>query len=87
MFQTRCKCFKHVANVHNTFIIFKTRFKYLKRVANICTALNPKRVANSRKKKSGKYQPPYMIQLIVICLHIWQVSATVHDTAFICLHT
>ncbi len=36
MFQTCFKCFKHVANVHNTtFIIFKTRFKCFKRVANI----------------------------------------------------
>ena len=25
MFQTRFKCFKHVANVQNTFITFKTR--------------------------------------------------------------
>ncbi len=32
MFQTRFKCFKHVANVQNTFIIFKTRFKCFKHV-------------------------------------------------------
>ena len=43
MFQTRCKYFKHVANVQNVYNI------YLKRVANICTALYSKRVANSRK--------------------------------------
>ncbi len=35
MFQTRCKCFKHVANVQNMFIIFKTRFKCFTRVANV----------------------------------------------------
>ncbi len=46
MFQMRCKCFKHVANIQNTFII------YLKGIANICTALYSKRVANSRKKNN-----------------------------------
>ncbi len=42
MFQMPCKCFKRVANVQNTFIIFEThlkcfqaRCKCFKRVANI----------------------------------------------------
>ncbi len=65
MFQTRFKSFKRVqlVNLQNTFIIF---------VANICTALYSQRVANSRKKISGKYQPPYMpfrlvFELVVSC--------------------
>ena len=29
MFQTRVKCFKHLANVQNTFIIFKTALQIL----------------------------------------------------------
>ncbi len=37
--QTRRKCFKHVANVQNTFIIFKTRLKCFKRVLNVSITL------------------------------------------------
>ena len=53
MFQTRCKCSKHVSNVYNALrifkirfkcfkrvtVIFKTRFKCFKRVANIQNTL------------------------------------------------
>ncbi len=34
-----CKRFKRVANIQNTFIILKTRFKCCKRVANISNTL------------------------------------------------
>ncbi len=54
MFQTSFKCFKHVYNIQNTFIIFETLLKYLKRVENIRTALYSKRVAYSRKKKNTR---------------------------------
>ncbi len=57
MFQTRCEYSKHVSNVSNALLIFKTRFKCFKRivqlskkhVVNVSTALHYQRVANSRK--------------------------------------
>ncbi len=60
MFQTRCKYFKHVANIQNTLLMwgfmFQTRCEYSKHVVNVSTALYSQRVANSRKKIiQGKY--------------------------------
>ncbi len=48
MFQTRCKCFKDVANIQNMFIIFNARSSYLKCVLNVSTAFEKifKDVAN-----------------------------------------
>ncbi len=74
MFQTPFKCFKHVYNIQNMFIMFKTRLKYLKRVANISTALYSKRVANSRKNIiRGKYQPPY--GCLTYCTQVWPFAS------------
>ncbi len=64
MFQARCKCSKHVADVSNALqifrkhvanvssvlLIFKTRFKCFKHFVNVSTVFYSQRVANSRKK-------------------------------------
>ncbi len=39
MSQTLFKCFKHVANIQNTFIIFKMHCKCFKRVVNVSNTL------------------------------------------------